>query len=150
MARPEFGSLGDTGPGSTGLISVDTSVIVRYLVGTPTAQARRAAALIDDVDTAIGISVVALAESAHVLRTQYAVAATDICDVLIDLVQRENITLLDQPAATVIEMLVRARSMPGRPIPDALIAASAKSAGALPLVTFDRGQARYGLAVREP
>src|ERR671919_45546 len=45
----------------------------RSLAGTPSAEARRAAALIDDDDAEIGIPVVALAECAHVLRTQYEV-----------------------------------------------------------------------------
>src|SRR5215210_6353809 len=45
-------------------------------------QARRAAALIDDDATEIGVSVVAFAECAHVLRTQYEVKAPDIVDAL--------------------------------------------------------------------
>jgi predicted nucleic acid-binding protein len=132
------------------VISVDTSVVVRYLVGTPQAQARRAAALIDDDGTEIGISMVALAECAHVLRTQYDIAAGDIIDALIGLIQRENVRTLGLRSDVVVEMLVRARSLPGRPIPDALIAATSLGSDALPLATFDKGQARYGIAVREP
>jgi len=132
------------------LIGVDTSVIVRYLVGTPTAQARRAAALIDDDDVEIGISVVALAECAHVLRTQYGVESVDIVESLISLIQRENVRVLGLRSDVLVGMLVRARSMPGRPIPDAIIAAASLAADALPLATFDREQARYGIAVREP
>jgi predicted nucleic acid-binding protein len=55
------------------VIGVDTSVLIRYLVGSPPEQAKRAARLIDDDATEIGVSVVALAECAHVLRTQYEV-----------------------------------------------------------------------------
>ena len=51
------------------MISADTSVLVRYLVGTPRAQARAAARLIDS-EREIGVSPVALAECAQVLRTQ--------------------------------------------------------------------------------
>ena len=47
-------------------------------------------------------------------------------------------------------MLVRARSMPGRPIPDAMIVAALSAAGALPIATFDHDQRRYGVATREP
>jgi predicted nucleic acid-binding protein len=132
------------------VIGVDTSVVVRYLVGTPAAQARRAAALIDDIDQEIGVSVVALAECAHVLRTQYAVEPLDIVDALIGFVQRENIRVLGLRTDLLVEMLVRARSMPGRPIPDAMIVAASVAADALPLATFDRGQARYGIELREP
>lgn len=132
------------------MIGVDTSVVVRYLVGTPVAQARRAAALIDDDAQEIGVSVVALAECAHVLRTQYDVDGADILDSLISFVQRENVRVLGLRTDLLVEMLVRARSMPDRPIPDAMIVAAALAADALPLATFDRDQARYGIAVREP
>jgi predicted nucleic acid-binding protein len=132
------------------VIGVDTSVVVRYLVGTPAAQARRAAALIDDDSQEIGVSVVALAECAHVLRTQYAIDSADIIESLIGFVQRQNVRVLGLRTDPLVEMLVRARSMPGRPIPDAMIAAASVAADALPLATFDRDQARYGIAVREP
>ncbi len=132
------------------MIGADTSVIVRYLVGSPPAQARRAARLIDDVDTEVGISAVALAECAHVLRTQYEVAQRDIIDSLIGLIQRENVRVLGIRTELVVEMLVRARSLPGRPIADAMIIAATLAADAAPLATFDRDQQRYGVAVREP
>lgn len=132
------------------MIGVDASVVVRYLVGTPVDQARRAAALIDDDKQEIGVSAVALAECAHVLRTQYEVAPADIIDSLIGLIQRENIRVLGIRPDLLVETLVRARSMPGRPIPDAMIVATTLGADAVPLATFDRDQARYGVAVRRP
>jgi predicted nucleic acid-binding protein len=131
------------------MIGVDTSVLVRYLVGTPAAQARRAAQLVDGEEL-IGISPVALAECAHVLRTQYAVDRLDIIESLIGLVQRENVRLLGQRADLLLGTLVRARTLPGRPIPDALMVAAALEADAVPFATFDRAQARYGLVTREP
>ena len=132
------------------MIGADTSVLVRYLVGSPAAQARRAAQLIDDAETEVGISVVALAECAHVLRTQYEVPQRDIVDSLIGLVQRQNIRVLGLRADVLVEMLVRARSLPRRPIPDAMIVAASLAADALPLATFDRDQRRYGVAIRAP
>jgi predicted nucleic acid-binding protein len=132
------------------MIGVDTSVVVRYLVGTPVNQARRAAALIDDEATEIGISTVVLAECAHVLRTQYEVDQRAIIDTLIDLIQRENVRLLGGRSDLVVEMLVRARAQPGRPIPDALVVAAALEADALPLATFDRQQHRYGVETKAP
>jgi predicted nucleic acid-binding protein len=132
------------------VISVDTSVVVRYLVGSPRSQARRAAALIDDDATEIGVSVVALAECAHVLRTQYEVKALDIVDALIGFIQRGNIRVVEVRTDVVAEALVRARSMPGRPIQDALIVAGSIATGASPLATFDRDQRRYGIEIREP
>lgn len=131
------------------MTGVDTSVLVRYLVGTPAAQARRAAALIDGSEE-IGISAVALAECAHVLRTQYGVEQAAILDALIGLVQRENVRVLGLRTDVLIGVLVRARQLPGRPIPDALIVATSLGADALPLATFDRDQRRYGISTMEP
>ena len=131
------------------MIGIDTSVVVRYLVGTPPAQARKAAALIDGTDE-IGVSPVGLAESAHVLRTQYAVPRADILESLIGFVQREDVRVLGLRTDVLLGVLVRARSLPGRPIPDALIVAASLASDALPLATFDRDQRRYGVATREP
>ena len=142
--------VGDTGSGSPSVIAADTSVLVRYLVGTPVAQARQAATLIDDDDLEIGVSPVALAECAHVLRTQYEVQPRDVIDSLIDLVQRENVRTLGVSTELVVQHLVLARSMPGRPIPDALIVAAAVAGGAESLATFDGDQARYGIPIRRP
>lgn len=131
------------------MISLDTSVVVRYLVGTPAAQAGRAASLVDGA-AAIAISIVAIVETAHVLRTQYGVARSDVLDVLIDLVTRENVEILGLPKAETLDALVRARSISGSPLPDALIAAAARWAGAVPLYSFDEGLQRLGTAVATP
>ena len=131
------------------MIGLDTSVVVRYLVGTPSAQAKRAAALIDG-EADVAISLVALAEAAHVLRTQYEVAQRDIIDALIGLIQRENVRVLGIRSVHVVDALVRARDLPGRPIPDAFIVASSIAGDAVPLATFDRGRRRYGIETREP
>ena len=131
------------------MIGLDTSVIVRYLVGTPTAQAKRAARLIDDDASDCGVSIVAIAECAHVLRTQYEVSQRDIVDALIDFIQRANVRVIDLRTDVLVEVLIRARDLPGRPIPDALIVAATLAADALPLATFDRGQRRYGIETRD-
>lgn len=131
------------------MISVDTSVVVRYLVGTPGDQARRAAAVMEGEEV-LGIPVVVLLETAHVLRTQYGVSRADVLDTLIELTTRENVDTLCLPRVVVVECLVRARSLPGSPLPDALVAASVRDAGALPVHSFDVELARHGIAVVEP
>ena len=131
------------------MIGADTSVLVRYLVGTPPAQARRAARLIDGEEQ-IGVSAVALAECAHVLRTQYGIGQRDVIDALIGLVQRENVRVTDARTDILVAMLVRARDLPARPIPDAMIVGAALAANAIPLASFDADQRRYGIAIREP
>ena len=131
------------------MIAVDTSVIVRYLVGTPAAQAKRAAALMDGAAD-IGIPIVTLIETAHVLRTQYAVSRSDVVDVLIELLTLRNVSTLGLPTADALAALVAARSLPGSPIPDAFIAATARWAGALPLYSFDEDLHKHGVAVETP
>ena len=132
------------------MIALDTSVLVRYLVGTPADEASAAADLIDGSVGELGVSPVALMECAHVLRTQYEVPGRDIVDAMVGLVQRENVRVLGLRTDVVVEALVRARSLPGRPIPDALIVAAATDSEAERLATFDRGQARYGFPVVIP
>lgn len=132
------------------MIALDTSVVVRYLVGTPAGQAAAAATLIDEPTTDLGIAPVVLLECAHVLRTQYGIATGDIVDALILLLQRENVHALGVRTDAIVEALVRARSLPGRPIADALIVAHAIAFGAESLATFDAGQARHGAPVMIP
>ena len=132
------------------MIAIDTSVLVRYLVGAPAEESAAAARLIDNAAEVIGISPVVLVETAHVLRTQYGVARERVLDELIGMIQRENVQILGSRTEPVLEMLVQARSMRGQPIPDALIVAAAMGADAAALATFDRGQARYGFPVTRP
>jgi predicted nucleic acid-binding protein len=131
------------------VISVDTSVIVRYLVGTPPAQAKRAARLIDNAPE-VGLPLASLLETAHVLRTQYGVERADVVEVLIELLTRANTTLLGLPKADALAALVRARSVAGGPILDALIAATARWADAVPLYSFDQQMAMHGVATEVP
>jgi predicted nucleic acid-binding protein len=131
------------------MIGVDTSVIVRYLVGTPEGEARRATKLIEGGEQ-LGLSLVVLVEAGHVLRTQYGIERADIVETLIELISRENVVLLGLSNADALAALVRARSLPGSPIPDALIAATTRVAGAIPLYTFDRDLHRHGIAVATP
>ena len=131
------------------MISVDTSVVVRYLVGTPAAQAGRARVVIDESER-VGIPMVVLLEAAHVLRTQYGVERRDILDALIELLMKENMDVLGPPKGTVVEALVRARALPGVPLPDALVAATVRDAGAVPFFTFDRDLSRHGISLQEP
>ena len=141
--------MGDTGSGSDSVIGADTSVIVRYLVGTPSVAAARAARVIDGKDR-IGLSLVALLECAHVLRTQYGVDRADILSSLIELLLRENIVLLGMRNETAVDSLMQARRLPGRPIPDALVVGASREAGASPLLTFDRSMQAFHFPIGEP
>ena len=131
------------------MISADTSVVVRYLVGSPPDQAERARLLVDGVE-AIGLSLPVLVEAAHVLRTQYGVPRADVVATLIELLTRANVEVLGLPTERALQALVSARSLPGTPIPDALIAEVARWRGALPVYTFDATFGRHGVPVAQP
>jgi len=70
--------------------------------------------------------------------------------ILIELLTRANVEVLGSPTERALQALVSARSLPGTPIPDALIAAVARWTGALPLFTFDPDFARHGIAIAQP
>ena len=131
------------------MISVDTSVLVRYLVGSPPDQAARTTRLLDESER-LGVSLLALVESAHVLRTQYGVNRTEVVNALIGLVRRQNVEILGMDTDDATDALLRARAIVSCPIPDALIAVQARATRALPLFTFDRGLSRIGVPVAEP
>lgn len=131
------------------MISLDTSVVVRYLVGTPVDQAARAAALVEG-DADIGISILVLAETAHVLRSTYDISRPDVVAGLLELVTRANVAPIELAKSDVIDALVRARAFDSSPVTDALIAASARAYGALPVFTFDRKFGRLGAAADSP
>lgn len=131
------------------MISVDTSVVVRYLVGIPEDQAARAAALFDD-GRDVGLSVLVLAETAHVLRSFYRVPRAKVAELLIELASRSNVAITEMSKPDALDALVRARSFESVPITDALIAASARAAGAIPVYTFDQGFGRLGAPVATP
>ena len=131
------------------MISVDTSVVVRYLVGTPADHAERAAELIDG-DREIGISLLVIAEAAHVLGSFYRVPRPTIADQLIALLTRSNVVPIEISKPDALEALVRARSLGSTPITDALIAATARAAGSVPVYTFDARFGRLGAPAATP
>ncbi len=131
------------------MISVDTSVVVPHLVGSPPSEARRATTLLEGSEP-VALPVTVLVETAHVLRTQYGIGRGDVVEALLALVTRENVDVIGLDTDETIEALVAARSQPGRPIPDALILHQARAARALPLYTFDTGMGRYGIPVAAP
>ena len=121
---------------------LDTSVVVRYLVGSPADQAARARRLIDSEQT-FGISSVALIETYHVLATLYSVPRDILVDALTGLLQRENIRTLDAEKAHVICGIGLCRGSGRVSCGDALLWASTRSltpAAGPParIYTFDR------------
>jgi len=131
------------------VIALGTSVVVRYLIGSPSEQAQGARDLVDGPGD-LGLPLVTVIETAHVLRSVYRVETATIVDALTALVQREDLRLLDLPHDHLLRGLTDARARTGRPIPDALIVATARASGATVLATFDRDMRRYGFPTSEP
>jgi predicted nucleic acid-binding protein len=110
-------------------------------------MADRAMAVIES-DQNLGISAVALAETAHVLRSVYGRPREQIVDSLIDLVQRENIVPHGLDRATLVEALRLCRPSGRVSIPDALLWAEARSSGSGVVFSFDRQFPALGIEVR--
>ncbi len=129
---------------------LDTSVIVRYLSNDLPALAARARALIES-DAALGITAVALLEAVFVLRrAPYDYAREAVVDALVDLLQRQNIrgVGVDSEEAALALLLCRPSSAVN--FGDALIAATARSAGLTEGYSFDARFGRAGLSASSP
>jgi predicted nucleic acid-binding protein len=126
---------------------LDTSFLVRYLSDDPPALAERATAVIDS-DTAVSVSAVALAETAHLLRSVYRFPQEQIVGALLEIVQKENVQPLGLDRATVVEALHLCRPSGRVSVPDALIWAEARASGAGAVYSFDLRFPEMGIDVR--
>ncbi|MBI4197967.1 MAG: PIN domain-containing protein [Chloroflexi bacterium] len=127
---------------------VDTSVLVRYLTGDPPEQARKAINIIDSRESLL-VTEVALVETAHALRTFYAVPRTAIVDSLIVLLQKENLAVLGREKNLVMQALLLCRPSGRVSFGDALIWAAARSGGIQVVYSLDDKFPRGGIEVRD-
>ena len=128
------------------MIALDTSVIVRYLVGDDAAQAAAARALMDRLtpdDPGFVCREVAI-EVAWVLERSYRFARARVAATLIDLAASDSLVVenADDVAAAAYRY---GQGGPG--FSDLMILAAAERAGATPLCTFDRKLAQTAGAV---
>ncbi|HIB10757.1 MAG: VapC toxin family PIN domain ribonuclease [Chloroflexi bacterium] len=127
--------------------ALDTSFVVRYMMGSPADSARQASEVIDSTEE-LEISGIALAETAFVLTTVYQVPRGRAADQLIDLVRKENISLTGLTKDLAIQGLLMCRPSGRVSIADALIWAAARSGGSEVVYSFDRRFPDDGLEVR--
>ncbi|MCH7714116.1 MAG: PIN domain-containing protein [Chloroflexi bacterium] len=127
---------------------LDTSFVVRYLTGTPEAEASQVAAIIDGV-SGLQIDGVALAETAYVLSTLYQMPREDVVDNLIEFLQKSNIQTHGMVKSRVLQGLLMCRPSARVSFADALIWASARSAGADIVYSLDQHFPSDGLEVRQ-
>ena len=127
---------------------LDTSVIVRYLVGEPAEQAAQASHIILETE-GLQISDVVLTETVYVLRTRYQVPRETIIDSLIALIQRDNISVYAMDDDLALQGLTMCRPSGRVSISDAMIWAAARSNGARAIYTFDQRFPSEDLEIRQ-
>ena len=124
---------------------LDTSVIVRYLTNDIPEQAERARALIESTSP-IGLTTIAVLETAYALRRDpYRLPRDTVVDVLIRLAQRRNVRGVGVDKTHLAGVLARCKGSNVVSIGDALLTATAWSAGIGEIYTFDAQFHRAGL-----
>lgn len=119
------------------MIALDTSALLRYLIGDDPALADRVSRVIEG-DEPAGISTPVLVEAVHILRGRpNALPNPEVADTLIDLLAHENVVLTDLDGDLASAAIAGVRHLSPRHIVDALISAGARQAGATRLLTHD-------------
>ncbi len=123
---------------------LDTSVIVRYLVGDDPSAQGRARALIES-EAPIGITPTAILETSFALRRLYGYTREWTVDVLLELVLRENAVGIGVDLDKVASRLALCRPSGTVSFGDALLAATGASFSVNEAYTFDQKLDRSGL-----
>ena len=128
------------------MTSIDTNVIVRYLVGDDAEQAEAARALLDGLtpdDPGFICREVAI-EVAWVLERSYRFTRARVAEALMDLTASDSLVVENSDDVAAAAYLYR---QGGAGFSDRMVLSAAKRAGATPLYTFDRRLARMEGAV---
>ena len=123
--------------------AVDTNVLVRLVTRDDAKQVAAAEAF---VKRGAWISHLVLAEATWVLSAVYGLGPRDIATAVEMLLNHQDLSL--QEADVVSKALAQFRRRPGLGFSDCLLLEVARSAGHLPLGTFDRNLARIEGAER--
>lgn len=125
----------------------DSSVVVRYLSGTPPEMAARAARIING-ETGLVLTDGVLAEVAYALMGQYGVARAVIVDNLSALVRRDNVTVWRLEKDIVLQALRFCRPSGRVSFDDALLWAVTRSSADAIVYSFDKRFPKDGIDVR--
>ncbi len=129
------------------MIGLDTNVLVRYLAQDDLNQAARATRIIERelTEDAPGfVGLVVLVETTWVLQRRYRASAEEIRETVNDLLGSRSI-VVENRAVVARALASSEKSSCG--FADAIIAASALSAGCRSIVSFDRGAVRAGMTL---
>jgi len=127
---------------------VDTSLLVRYLTGDPPHLAEKAAQVLDGEET-LGITEVALVETAYALESAYGVPRKEVVDALLALLQKENLKAVggDKDLWMRALLLCRRRRVS---FGDALIWAAALASGVRRVYALDARFPEEGIVAGPP
>ena len=129
------------------MIGLDTNVLVRYLAQDDLDQAACATRVIErelTEDSPGFVGLVVLVETTWVLQRRYRASAEEIRETVNDLLGSRSIVVENR------DVVARALAMCEKSacgFADAVIAASALSAGCRSIVSFDRGAVRAGMTL---
>jgi len=126
---------------------VDTSVVVRYLMGDPAEMAERAATIIDGVEE-LHVTDVVLAETAYVLTSVYRVPRDVVVDHLVALLRKDNIVAHGLPKDLALQAMLLCRPSGRVSFADALVWAVARAAPPGVIYSFDQRFPAFGLELR--
>jgi len=115
---------------------LDTSIVVRYLIGEPQELAEQAAEIIER-DENLKITGVAIVESAYVLTSVYEIEREIVVDNLMNFIQRKNISPYAMEKSLVLQALLLCRPSGRVSFADAMIWASTRSTGSKVVYSLD-------------
>jgi len=125
---------------------LDTSVVVRYFMNDDPTMAEQATRIIEsDADLLLTDGI--LAEIAFVLTKNYNVSRPMVVDELIKLVERGNVRLYGLDKGVVVQALQLCRPSGRVSFADAMLWASAHSAGVRTVYSFDERFPNRGIAL---
>lgn len=128
---------------------MDTNVLVRYLLQDDPEMGPAAARLLDG-ERRLGVSLVALAETAFVLSRNYGAPREEVVDLLVELLRKRNIEMLGVDKDLAASALLLCRPSGRVNYADALINADARAHAVGKLHTFDERFPSEGLTLARP
>jgi predicted nucleic acid-binding protein len=123
---------------------LDTSVILRYLTGDSPEMQARAQRVIESEQT-LGITAVVVLETAYTLTHHYGYERPAVVDALVELLTRRNVVGVGVDRDHMAAKLLLCRPSGTVSFGDALIAATAASAGLDTIYSFDEKMSRARL-----
>ena len=126
---------------------LDTSMVVRYLMGDSPHLADQAARVIDGEDE-LQVTDVVLAETAYVLTSVYQVSREAVVDHLTAFVEKRNISIFGLDKGIVLHALLLCRPSGRVSFADAMIWAAARSSGDDVVYTLDERLPADGVEIR--